>query len=152
MGERFNSYSTVPGTRDNHWFVPISNSELQIGRVSGDNDIFIHSTASTNELSAQVQSKFEVGQYVASVYDRKWYIGILLEYVEEYDEFLVKFMQPNGPSSTYQWPRKDDECWVPKSHLLCPISVPTTSSGRQYQIDSETTNNIIMLDEGHKLI
>jgi len=89
LEERFKRYSTFPGTRDNHWFVPLSYCEMKIGRVSGDDDFFIHTTASRNTLSVQVQPKFEAGQYVASVYDQKWYIGTLLEHGEEYDEFYL---------------------------------------------------------------
>ena len=74
-----------------------------------------------------VQTDFKVGQNVSCMYDQKWYIGTLVEYDEEYDEFKGKFIQPNGQSNTFQLPTKDDMCWVPKSHLLCTIPAPTTN-------------------------
>lgn len=150
LQERFESHSTVPGTRDNHWFVPLSKTELKIGKVSGDDDSWIYCTTAKCKSSAsgETEYKFEVGQYVACLYDQKWYIGIALKDGEEDDEFQVKFMLPNGPSNYFQWPCKDDVCWVPKSHLLCTIPAPTTTSlGRQYQISQDTTSLVSTLAE-----
>ena len=150
LQERLESHSTVPGTRHNHWFVPLSKTELKIGKVSGDDASWIYCTTAKCKSSAsgETEYKFEVGQYVACLYDQKWYIGIALQDGEEDDEFQVKFMLPNGPSNYFQWPCKDDVCWVPKSHLLCTISAPTTTSlGRQYQISQDTTSLVSTLAE-----
>ena len=106
LKDRFEKQSTMPGTRDNHQFVPLSNTELKVSRVSGDNDFSVYSTIGRQHptvtepkyIEPEVMSNFEVGQYASCPYDQKWYIGTVLQYDEEYEEYRVKFMQPNGPS------------------------------------------------------
>lgn len=43
----------------------------------------------------------EIGDFIAVVYDRKWYIG---EVVYRRRDVLVKFMSPAGPTTKFQWP------------------------------------------------
>ena len=57
----------------------------------------------------------------------------------EIDEMKIKFMHPQYPSRSYNWPRRDVFCWVPTVKIITIISAPsvTSSGAQQYQISSE---------------
>ena len=77
------------------------------------------------------------GTYVACLYDGLWWVGCVPSLSEEHGDYGVTFMQPRGPSKAFQWPQREDVCWVPAEHILCKITVPTTSTGRSYSISDE---------------
>jgi len=143
--ERFAQYKTVPGTREHHQFIPLSHTRLQMARVSQDPDFTVFDTftsASTNVISELV-SPLNPGQYAAVSYDRKWYIGTVIEYDDEHEDYNIKFMHPNGPSSSFRWPPKDDICWVSRPSIICTIPPPTTTTGRQYSISDSVVTQIL---------
>lgn len=49
-------------------------------------------------------------------------------------DVLIKFMHPRGPARSFHWPNREDCCWVPQTHVICKIEVPTTATGRQYYL------------------
>ena len=84
-----------------------------------------------------------VSQYIACIYDHEPWIGVVTEVDEEYEDVRIKFLHPGFQAVSYQWPQKDDICWVPNIHLLCKIAVPsTTTTGRKYKIDKEDQLNV----------
>ena len=91
--ERFKLAKTIPGTRDNHSFVPSSLSELKGSRISGWVDQFTGNGASGQEKLPA----FCPGQYIACLYDGHWWCGSIIERSEEYGDYKVKFMHPHGP-------------------------------------------------------
>ena len=141
--ERYAQYKTIPGTHEHHPFIPLSQTRLQMARVSQDPDFTIFDTVESTNISPEVTSPLNPGQYASVSYDRKWYIGTIIEYDEEHDDYSVKFMHPNGPSSSFHWPPKDDICWVPRPSIICKIPPPTTTSGRQYSITDVVVENIL---------
>ena len=50
------------------------------------------------------------------------------------DDFKIKFMHPNVPSRSYNWPNQNDICWIPRLNVISIIEAPSLSllSGRQY--------------------
>lgn len=139
---RFKNAKTIPGTRDNHSFVPSSLTELKVSRVSGEIDNFIGSGTVGQET---VQEYFP-GQYIACLYDGNWWCGNIVQRSTEYEDYEVKFMHPHGPCKQFKWPlKKDDICWVPAEHILQVIPPPTASSSRSarsYTIDQSTVDSI----------
>ena len=45
-----------------------------------------------------------VGQYVACVYDTKWWNGYVLERSQEQEGVKVKLMHSKGPAISFEWP------------------------------------------------
>lgn len=153
--ERFEQYQRIPGTRDNHCFVPVSDSHLQVKRVSEDTTTFTvqackavrqgHAGESSaenldepNVNPGQSETTLEIspGQYVACLYDGHWWIANIISASSEpeYDDFEARFLHPHGPAKSFYWPREEDKCWVPRQHVLCTVPVPdTTGSGRRYK-------------------
>ena len=51
-------------------------------------------------------------------------------------------MHPHFPSTSYCWPRRADECYVPKVNVVCKINPPSTRTGRQYSLESNDIKRI----------
>ena len=102
------------------------------------------------ETSTLLKSKCTVsaGKFVAAIYDKKWYIGIVDSIVEETEDVLIKFMHPCGPAKSFNWPQKDDVCWIPHQHIVCAIEAPSLSSNRgSYSL---TGNSVLLINQALK--
>lgn len=137
--KRFSFTKTIAGTRSFHFFSPQNDHTLSMKRISKDEHYALNFTFSTNNIS---MPEHVPNTYVCAIYDRKWYVGIVVEIKTDMGDALVKFMQPAGPSRSFTWPEKDDNCWIPFQHILCCIPVPCTTSGHQYQLSEATTQLI----------
>ena len=58
-----------------------------------------------------------------------------MEIDNELTDVCVKFMHPHSPARSFNWPDRDDICWVPMVHILDKIDAPSTLSGRQYTLN-----------------
>lgn len=136
LQERFALASTIKGTRAFHYFKPDSSTKISMKRTSND-EAFAHTcTFAAPSITAPALS---VGKFVAAVYDRKWYIGIISQLDSDTGDVFIKFMQPNGPSNAFFWPKHEDECWIPNAHILCVVDSPNLASTRgQYSFPKET--------------
>lgn len=151
LASRFESPSTVPGTRGNHCFIPVGTNHLEVSRVSGGPGFTVDVYTGCKVMK---QSQEEVsdptpalklqdmipGKYISCMYDREWWIGNIKSVDHEENDVQVSFMHPHGPNKSFSWPRKDDVCWVPLSHVLDIINAPVTTTGRRYTVPQETQN------------
>ena len=145
LDDRFVSARAIPGTRDNHSFVPLSHTDMKISRVSGEDAHFIDRQGNMDVPAVQGPTSlpFQPGTYVASMYDGHWWLGCIVEVCLEHEDYKVKFMQPCGPAVSFSWPKNDDICWVPHAHVLCSVPIPrTTRNERQYKVDDATREEI----------
>ncbi|GBN75941.1 hypothetical protein AVEN_228390-1 [Araneus ventricosus] len=80
--------------------------------------------------------------YVACVYEKNWWVGLVSELNKEGD--TIAFIHPHGPSETFYWLERQDECPVPSQHILCVIETPeiTTYTGRLYKIGATSKKKI----------
>uniref|UniRef100_A0A915IQR8 HTH psq-type domain-containing protein n=1 Tax=Romanomermis culicivorax TaxID=13658 RepID=A0A915IQR8_ROMCU len=51
-------------------------------------------------------------EFVAVIYENHWWVGLAEEICPDQSDIKIKFMHPHGPSKAYQWPGKEDMCWV----------------------------------------
>jgi hypothetical protein len=72
--------------------------------------------------------------YIACQYDRKWWVGMVKDKSEDFDDYLVTFMTPSGLSKQYFWQEKQDTCWIEKANIVCTLQSPaiTSTSTRGY--------------------
>ncbi|KAG1714733.1 Transmembrane protein 131 [Nymphon striatum] len=133
---------TVPGTRSYHHYTPISTTEISYKRTSE------HEFEQHFNLSKAVQVINDdaplpnLNDFVACRYDTFWWVGIVDEIEAEKKDFKIKFMHPHGPSKRFSWPERDDSCWVSINNMIAVIGVPTTRSGRIYEIDIDDFNKV----------
>ena len=80
--------------------------------------------------------------YAAYAYDKKWYIGNILQVAKEFGDVLVDFMKTEGKSFT--WPSKKDQYWVPTVNVICITTlVASTHSARSYKISDKEFQNVV---------
>ena len=92
MEERYKRADTVPGTRSFHQFIPISDSiigakyisDVQSYAVQFDFNI-VHLLGPGDTLSPS--------QFVVCLYDRQYWVGIIMEVSSDILDVKVKFMQ-----------------------------------------------------------
>ena len=73
---RFQGGSTVAGTQSYHHFVPVDDHQtVAFKRLSSDTEICGKRRFTTTPSVPSVQ--YNIGDYVAVVYDREWYIGLI---------------------------------------------------------------------------
>ena len=136
LTSRFEGILRIPETRSFHEFIPLSKSSIQVKRTSEDPEpSLVHNFKKGTQERDIIQ--VEILDYVTCLYDNKWWVGIKIGIDREEEDMQIKFMHPPGPSRSFQWPNIDDICWVPNEHILYKIDIPTTSSGRSYNIKQE---------------
>ena len=143
LNKRFEGAIPVPGTRSFHQFDHIGGTKLAVKRCSEDQTYTLQHDV-LGQKNIEVLG-FAVFEYVACVYDGKWYVGVVLEVNQELNDIYVKFLHPCGPARSFSWPNVEDCMWIPMIHVLCKISVPKTASGRQYSLEKRDASNIAQL-------
>lgn len=145
--KRFEKGQTVAGTRENHQFRPVTQSSINVSRVSDDPISFI-----ANLFEPEMQSpglkvaELQPGQFIACMYDNKWWIGNINSIALQEHDALIDFMHPHGPATSFYWPSRKDTCWVPEQHLVAILPAPSISStGRSYNYPDVIITNIEQL-------
>ena len=77
---------------------------------------------------------YQVGKYVAVVYDQDWYVGLVEG--KKADEYTINYMHPKNPRGSVHWPARKDSCLTPIKNILCEIEVPaySTSTARGFAL------------------
>ena len=99
LEERFLQATTIKGTRQFHCFIPKSDSSLLVYKTSAQSEepIQVCLDAQQNQTDDQ-EVNIVKNNFVACVYESKWWIGMIEEVSEEYADYLVNFMHPPGPT------------------------------------------------------
>ena len=105
MEERYKRADTVPGTRSFHQFIPISDSVIGAKYVSDNQYYAVQFDFSIVHLLG-LGDTLSPSQFVVCLYDRQYWIGIIMEVSSENLQSL-------------KWPSCDDLCWVPNVHVCC---------------------------------
>ena len=100
-----------------------------------------------NTTSVNEQLSIAVGEWIASKYDKKWFIGTIKEVDKEDGEACVKFMtrgRGKTARANFMWPEREDILWVKREDILCVIEPPLqTSKTRQtFQLSVATIDLI----------
>ncbi len=98
VSERLAAGKAMPGTRSHHRFVPTSNG-LKIFRLSADTQSTLV-TRGTSDSGLQF-CDVRIGQYIAVVYDTKWYIVIIEQKCSLNEDVYVSFMTPSSKSNFF---------------------------------------------------
>ena len=141
LANRIALSSTLDGTRSFHYFKHQGNGKVGAKILSGDDayDVLVNHVPI---LSFNI-TDFHFGDYIAFVYDRKWYIGYVSDMDVAQNELEVKSMHPNGPGRSFSFPRRPDLVWITMTQLLCHIDCPNLINSRgQYRISNATVTKI----------
>ncbi|GBL74793.1 hypothetical protein AVEN_243649-1 [Araneus ventricosus] len=126
-------------------FKELDKKTRQNGQVWILNYVFDGTLLKGAEISAILQ-RLEPSHhnYVACVYEESWWIELVSELNKEEGDYTIAFMHPHGPSETFYWPERQNECPVPSQHILCVIETPeiTSHTGRLYKIRTTSKKKI----------
>ncbi len=133
-------YSNKPGTRE-------ENEETDDASDADDPE----------ELSEETPVTFEVGSYLAAVYQGNWYVGQVLNKKEEAmalqsgEYIYLSYMEPSSKRNLWKWPVKVDKLNTHINDVLCSCSAPTPSSSTSstrsvtYTLDSKDKKRVLEL-------
>ena len=76
----------------------------------------------SDEYETKTNEVYEKDEYVGAVYESKWYIGQIVEYDAEDQEYYINFMESGRKS--YKWPKDTDMIWIPSTDVLCTLNKP----------------------------
>ena len=139
---RVNSSSTLDGTRGFHSFEHVGQGKIGAKIISYDEefDLVVHHCPI---LSTNI-SEFSEQNYVAFVYDRRWYVGLISAVNKDTCELQINSMHPSGPATSFFWPNRLDCVWVPLAMVLTKIECPTLYSSRgSYKLAAGSERKII---------
>ena len=145
LPERYSAVKTIAGTRSHHAFIPKSETELELKRISYDTDGKTVKLGSVSARGDRAQVSFErlqPGYFVACGYDTHWFVGCIEERSDTEHDIKVNFMK-REVGVTLTWPTRKDICWIPIQDVICLISVPARSSGRQYSLSETDLTKIL---------
>jgi len=87
-----------------------------------------------------IQSKQEIdiaeNDYVAAIFQRKWYIGKVFSSDESDRTIEISFMVQS--KQFFKWPKRSDVIWLDVNDVLCIIDAPTGKSSRMFKIDESS--------------
>jgi len=139
LKDRFASSQVIPGTRKYHRFIPINKDVMHVytissGRHSEEKRIRkVDGTGMENVFPAVQDVK--LGHYIACLYDEKVWYGIVEEYSEEFDDYTVSFLCPDGSSgaTSFTFPSLKDALAVPGHNVLAIMSPPSLKGSSRLQ-------------------
>ena len=108
LSRRFIAGNTVPGTCLYHHFASEAVSQLKFKCTSLDENYC--GTHSFFHLPAVSYAEILLMSYIACIYDNKWWIGLVDEKDSDEGDMSINFLHPDGPSSFYYWPFREDNC------------------------------------------
>ena len=141
MEERYKRADTVPETRSFHEFISVSDSIIGAKYASDDQyyaiQFAVHFLGPGDTLSPS--------QFTVCLYDRQYWVGIIMEVSTENLDVNVKFMHPKPSTLSLKCPSCDDLCWVLNVHVCHIVCLPELSSqaARMYCFNtSECEKNV----------
>jgi len=123
------------------------NGSLRVFRTSEAETPFLSGIGEQQEPSGfRCGLEIVTGSYVAAKFKKEWYLGVVVDFDQENDDFFIKFMAPKGSAINhyFSWPSpREDVCWVPRPNILNIIKTLSTSqTGRNYIISDEERSDI----------
>ena len=133
-------------TCESEWKDEITQSVVRNEIVNNNDDRMndqIYRTVETvddNLDTEDVPSVFLEGDFVAAVYENRWYIGRVVEL--DNLECEISFMAKS--KNLFKWPNSPDEVWIRIDAILCKISEPmaTGRSRRMLRIQADEEEKI----------
>ena len=96
------------------------------------NDVTISHRKQPIQKATVTMDDYQPGKCIACVIDKEWFLGIILMSSEEDQDVQVKFMMKFSQNH-FNWPHRDDVCWVPVNHVLYLIETISVQSAGAYE-------------------
>src|SRR5215469_4308216 len=111
LNKRFSEAVTITGTQKFHKFIPIDNETIKVFELSCDSEgMEIKIVKPQYVRSKKFQMNPQIGNYVVCSYNSDKWVGFILSYDEEFEDFEIKFLQPRAINKFYYFPEIVDKC------------------------------------------
>ena len=89
----------------------------------------VESVASDGQVvlpTSDVAVSFASDAFVVAMYNSAAYLGQVIEYDSEDDEYLINFMQRTASKmqTSFKWPERTDTVWIPSLDVKCQVEKP----------------------------
>ena len=140
LKDRFDLAQTVRGTRSFHKFVPHDQYQLKVFETSTDKSFDIRNITSKHISVNEVE--VNLGNYVACIYNEVLWIGLVETYEEEFNDYLINFLYPQGIAKQYRFQNVPDKCYVPRENILDVLKTAKLTGGSRiiYSFNQEELN------------
>ncbi|KAL3875659.1 hypothetical protein ACJMK2_033589 [Sinanodonta woodiana] len=122
----------VKGTIQVHAVIPLGEGSIAVRNTSCFCDKCFVDGQPRNQLVQNSEAEqttghdenefYQVYTYVAVIYESRWYVGEVLEYDKDDQEYNINFMVAG--KNSFKWPVKPDQIWIPSSDVLCSLDEP----------------------------
>ena len=158
LDERYSKSKTISGTRSHHCFIPLTETSLEIKRLSTysvGTKVFlggVHPNCSSVMTNVPNFVECQPGIYIACIYDEEWYVGLITETSEECRDVYVKFMKRFNELMLL-WPQGyGNECWIPFEDIICITSSPEPQGSRARQFKIKSTDYDLIVEKATQRI
>ena len=104
----------------------------------------LETTGNPEEHEQEAVNERETGpkffNFVVALYDRQAYVGKIISYDSDDQEYHINFMECAGKQDgTYKWPKPADELWIPEKDVLFEVEepIPTGKSKRTFKLSAK---------------
>ena len=118
---------TLKGTQTFHRIVPISPNRIRAYKTSDSVD-YVECHLGGQKESESIQ--ISIGNYLACRYDRELWLGIVMDFAEEFNDYEISFLNIyKKGTNKYCFPDKTDVCWVQTDDIICRMDAPNITPG-----------------------
>ena len=107
--------------------------QLQVQNVSDDQYYAVQFDLNIVHLLG-LGDTLSPSQFFVCLYDRQYWVGIIMELSNENLDVKVKFMHPKRPTPSWKWLSRDDLFWLSNVYVYHVVSAPklTSQTARMY--------------------
>ena len=147
LNKRFSEAVTITGTQKFHKFIPIDNETIKVFELSCDSEgMEIKIVKPQYVRSKKFQMNPQIGNYVVCSYNSDKWVGFILSYDEEFEDFEIKFLHPRGINKFYYFPEIVDKCNISSENINGILQTPSLNAGTkriQYHFPSEKLKELM---------
>jgi hypothetical protein len=117
---RFNlPIKPITGTLKLHRFVPLTKETLRVHLIS-QGTAEVRNIIRTKEkcIISENLDDIKIGSFIACRYDDKLWFGLVEEFDMQHDDYIIKFLHPQGINPSFTFPSTNDICPIDKDDIF----------------------------------
>jgi hypothetical protein len=112
----------ITGTLKLHRFIPLTNETIMVHYLShgtGEERYIVGSKQNKSSTTVNANTdEIKIGSFIACRYENKLWFGLVKDFDDQYDDYIIKFLGQQGINASFTFPMNDDICPVAKEDIL----------------------------------